>query len=257
MKSFILRTITGAILLAIMSAMCYLGNYFLLIPTIFLLTIGLYELRNLFLKLNYKYNLVMQEIFAVIYLLLVYFKGSFISSIFLVFYILFMLIMLTFTQKYKLEEICVQIFSMVLLSSIFGLLIRLNNDRLIWLVFILSWGTDTFAYLGGMIFGKHKLIESISPNKTMEGSISGIIGSLSLAIIFNIFIGITNFFIILILAILGSMIAQVGDLCFSKLKRIAGIKDFGQIFIGHGGILDRFDSVIFLIPYVAFISVLI
>lgn len=257
MKSFILRTVTGIVLLAIIWMMCHFGNLFLLIPTILLLIFGLYELRNVFLKLNYKSNLPLQEFFAVGYLLLVYFKGSYISLIFLIFYPLILLMILTLTERFIFEEILAQFFSMMLLSVILGLLVSMSNNRFIWYIFILSWGTDTFAYLGGILFGKHKLIEQISPKKTIEGAVAGVIGSCSLAILVNLFIGITNSFTILILAIFGSIIAQIGDLCFSKLKRIVGIKDFGNIFVGHGGVLDRFDSVIFLIPYVAFMSTLL
>ncbi|MBF1054203.1 MAG: phosphatidate cytidylyltransferase, partial [Parvimonas sp.] len=111
-------------------------------------------------------------------------------------------------------------------------------------------GTDTFAYLFGMIFGKHKLYPSISPKKTVEGSIGGIIGSLLLLILFNIFVLKYNFTFIIVSGILLSIVAQIGDLFASKIKREIGIKDFSNIIKGHGGFLDRFDSIIFVTPLV-------
>ena len=117
------------------------------------------------------------------------------------------------------------------------------------LIFIGAWTTDVFAYFTGVFFGKHKLIEDVSPKKTIEGSIGGIVFC-SLAfvltgiIIDQFFEGNSN---IIFLAISGaciSVIAQVGDLIMSVIKRHYGIKDYGRIFPGHGGMLDRFDSIL-------------
>ena len=91
---------------------------------------------------------------------------------------------------------------------------------------------------------------SISPKKTVEGSIGGIIGSLLLLILFNIFVLKYNFIFIIVSGILLSIVAQIGDLFASKIKREIGIKDFSNIIKGHGGFLDRFDSIIFVTPLV-------
>ncbi len=128
-----------------------------------------------------------------------------------------------------------------------------HNTLTMLLVFICAWGTDTFAYFGGRFFGKHKLIEHVSPKKTVEGAIAGVIGSLVLCALYSYFIYNTDITYLLkgaIIGALGSILSQVGDLSASAIKRDAQIKDFGTIFPGHGGFLDRFDSVIFIAPVI-------
>ena len=121
----------------------------------------------------------------------------------------------------------------------------------VWLIFIISFCTDTFAYFAGVMFGKHKLIPKISPKKTIEGSIGGISGSIVGCILFGY---LFNLDIILMVCIgsIGSIVAQMGDLFASSIKRYVGIKDYGNLIPGHGGILDRFDSVILVSPFVYF-----
>lgn len=126
----------------------------------------------------------------------------------------------------------------------------LNNTKYIWLVFIIAFGTDTFAYVAGSLFGKRKLCPKISPKKTVEGSIGGIIGSTILLIIYSLYFNLNPIWKIILLSIICSVVAQLGDLVASKIKRICGIKDFGSIMPGHGGVLDRFDSIIFTAPVI-------
>lgn len=128
-------------------------------------------------------------------------------------------------------------------------------------IFLCAWTTDTGAYFFGRSLGRHKLIPKVSPKKTVEGSLGGIlccvlcniIYVLILNFVFNIetfklnILGITE---LVIFAAAASVIAQIGDLAASAIKRDFGVKDFGKIFPGHGGILDRFDSVVFLAPFV-------
>ncbi len=127
---------------------------------------------------------------------------------------------------------------------------QLDNAYVVWLIFIIAWSTDTFAYFAGLLFGKHKLAPIISPKKTIEGAIGGIVGCAVSTFIFStIFIPeMAN--ISILFGIVGSMISQMGDLNASMIKRSNGIKDFGHIIPGHGGILDRFDSILFTAPYV-------
>ena len=119
--------------------------------------------------------------------------------------------------------------------------------------------TDTFAYIGGRLFGKHKLIESVSPNKTIEGSVIGSFIGTILPTAFYVFMInpgesiVIAFIITLILSIIG----QLGDLVFSSIKRYYDIKDYSNIMPGHGGILDRLDSIIFVIMgYIVILSIL-
>lgn len=117
------------------------------------------------------------------------------------------------------------------------------------LAFIGAWVTDTFAYFGGRLLGKHKLCPDISPKKTIEGSISGIIFCVISFLIYGLildkgFSQQVNYFALAALAVVASVVSQIGDLALSMMKRRYGIKDFGKIMPGHGGFLDRFDSVI-------------
>ena len=131
---------------------------------------------------------------------------------------------------------------------------RVDGGKYIYLiVFIGAWVTDTFAYFSGMLFGrggKHKLIPEVSPKKTVEGSIGGILFCILAMILFGFIIEKIDgslqakYPILAIGGLAISVVAQIGDLSMSVIKRHYGIKDYGFIFPGHGGILDRFDSVI-------------
>ena len=129
----------------------------------------------------------------------------------------------------------------------------LNGKILIWFVLIASWGSDVFAYFIGRHFGKHKLTK-ISPNKTVEGAVAGIVGAILLGILFAILcntiwnVGINYLVIAIIMAIL-SAVGQIGDFAASSIKRYCEIKDFSELIPGHGGMLDRIDSIIFVLPF--------
>jgi len=125
------------------------------------------------------------------------------------------------------------------------------NPKIILGVFILIWTNDTFAYLVGKSIGKHKLFERISPKKTIEGFFGGLLFSIVAGyLIARFFIGTSNTEIWIVIAILVSIFATLGDLIQSKFKRLAGVKDSGRIMPGHGGILDRLDSIIFVSPFI-------
>lgn len=125
------------------------------------------------------------------------------------------------------------------------------NPRILIGIFILIWTNDTFAYVVGKSIGKHKLFERISPKKTIEGFLGGltfsVLGSILIA---KFFIGTSNIGIWIGIAILVSIFATLGDLIQSKFKRLAGVKDSGKIMPGHGGILDRLDSIIYVAPFI-------
>ena len=124
-----------------------------------------------------------------------------------------------------------------------------DGHKLVWLVFIAAFMTDTFAYFTGYLFGKHKLIPEVSPKKTVEGSIGGILGSTICCLIFG-YVFKLDIAMMIVIGSIGSIIAQIGDLFASSIKRYVGIKDYGNLIPGHGGILDRFDSVILVAPFV-------
>jgi phosphatidate cytidylyltransferase len=124
------------------------------------------------------------------------------------------------------------------------------QPKLVLGIFILTWTNDTFAYLIGKKFGKKKLKEKISPKKTIEGFIGGLLAVLIAGvIIFNTTLLYSAAFW-LILALLVSVLGTTGDLIQSKFKRLAGVKDSGRMMPGHGGIYDRLDSIIFASPFI-------
>ncbi len=117
-------------------------------------------------------------------------------------------------------------------------------------LFVLVWTCDIFAYLSGSMFGRHRLFERISPKKSWEGSIGGLIFALIAAYILSIFYTELTLYQWMIMAVIIVITGTLGDLSASLLKRIAGVKDTGSIFPGHGGVLDRFDATIFATPFV-------
>lgn len=129
-------------------------------------------------------------------------------------------------------------------------------SQLIWMIFIVAWATDTFAYFTGYFLGRRKLCPNISPKKTVEGAIGGILGSVITSSVFGYYVVPGILYHCMLIGFLGSILGQLGDLTASIFKRYAGIKDYGKIMPGHGGILDRFDSILFTAPAVYYYMVL-
>ena len=128
---------------------------------------------------------------------------------------------------------------------------------MVWLIFLSAFGTDVMAYFTGYAFGKHKLCPSISPKKTIEGAIGGTIGSIIICGVFGYFLANEYFVHCLIIGALGGIVSQLGDLTASVFKRKMGIKDYGNLIPGHGGVLDRVDSVLFTAPLVYYYYIFI
>lgn len=125
---------------------------------------------------------------------------------------------------------------------------------IVLLPLLAAWGADTCALFAGMFFGKHKLAPVVSPKKTVEGAVGGVIGGAVLvllaALLMNTFLDLDMpIWAALVLGGAGAVLGEIGDLSFSIIKRQTGIKDYGHIFPGHGGVLDRFDSVLFVAPF--------
>ena len=185
-------------------------------------------------------------------------------------YFLFTLVLtviaVAFHEKTKIDDVIFAFAGVILLSvSMSAFVIRscsTNQYLSFWVVLTVGipWISDTVAYFVGSAIGKHKLCPVISPKKTIEGAVAGVIGGTLAPLLFGlVFMWIygdakINFAILPVIGLLNSVISIFGDLLFSVIKRHCGIKDFGSIMPGHGGLLDRFDSVILCTPVIFIIS---
>lgn len=129
-----------------------------------------------------------------------------------------------------------------------------DGARTVWLIFAGTWGADTGAYFIGKLFGKRKLVPELSPNKTVAGAFGGILGGMLAVLLVGLFIssGVRGLAVYdyLLIGLICGIVSQFGDIFASLIKRYAKIKDFGSVIPGHGGILDRFDGVLFTAPFV-------
>lgn len=295
------RVVTATILCCVLLPVLFFGSYLMIALTMFLSFMGVYELINMYNKKHslsngYKFILpVLTSIITGIISFGFYYDTSIILYIAVPLFVLLLLILLViamFDKKINMTDMLAMFGFMLYGGLSFSLLAGLRfitftnhydywgislpfmDINLIGLVLVgyalvTSFATDIGAQLGGLAFGKHKLCPSISPKKTIEGALSGLlIGATSGTILlvacefigdFSVF-GITKWYfnipVIFIISIMLSVFGQVGDLVASKIKREHDIKDYGNIFPGHGGVLDRFDSVIF-VSLVTFSIVLI
>lgn len=174
-----------------------------------------------------------------------------------------MIIMVLAYPKYSIIDIVLTIFPIVYVGLFFVYIAQLRDMNLgvfgIGMIAISAWGSDTCAYFTGRAIGKHKLAPVLSPKKTIEGSIGGIIGAAILTTLFAVVY--TNFegqeaildgklIWVIVISMIAALISQFGDLAASAIKRYFNQKDYGNLLPGHGGILDRFDSVLFVVPIV-------
>ncbi len=161
--------------------------------------------------------------------------------------------------KYRSDQMTMLFFGLiyvtVMLSFVFKVRFLANGILFVWLIFIGAWGSDTCAYCVGKLCGKHKLPSKLSPNKTIEGCVGGIAGAALIGFLFAMafFKNTDYWWQFALIGGVSSVISQIGDLTASAIKRNAGIKDYSNLIPGHGGILDRFDSIIFIAPVVYYL----
>ena len=183
-----------------------------------------------------------------------------------VFAVIIFIFQIIFFKTFNFKHTCVVLTLSVFISFSFSTLVLIRNAEhglfLLFLVFVSSWGTDVGAYIIGSLLGKHKLCPLVSPKKTVEGAIGGIFFSILCVFIctlcFNLIIDCDfKYYIVLPLTLGASLLSQIGDLIGSIIKRTFDIKDFGNVIPGHGGVFDRFDSLIFVAPYIFIVYTLI
>ncbi len=183
------------------------------------------------------------------------------------FLVLLMAVYVFSFPKYIAQQVMFVFFGLfyvaLMLSYVYQTRMLPQGAFLVWLIFLCSWGSDTCAYCVGMLMGKHKMAPKLSPKKSVEGGIGGILGAALFGAVYGLAINRfasgadANVLHYAIICGIGSMISQVGDLAASAIKRNHDIKDYGKLIPGHGGILDRFDSVIFTAPIIYYLSVML
>lgn len=255
----------SSLILMIITLFTVLSGGNILFVTISLISlIGLSELYKVLKIEKSPIGLLGYGICISYYLLIFFDLEEYHMTLIILFLILLMFTYVLFFPKYNLNHITIGFFGVfyvaVMLSYIYKVRLIEDGRIVVWLIFIGSWGSDTCAYLVGRKIGKHKLSKKLSPKKSIEGCIGGVVGAALLGFAFaTIFKDSIDDFInpqlaFLIICGISSMISQVGDLAASGIKRNYEIKDYSNLIPGHGGILDRFDSVIFIAPIVYFLS---
>ncbi len=287
MSNFIKRSITGILFVILLLFMINLGSIPFLLFMIFIIILGLNEFYNLSSKIGYKSNKYLGIIFSILISILFFINNgeisvnfqknaSVINNSFCIFLTLFLILIFSFSiifSNSKNEENnfksiftknATTLFGVFYIGWLFNHLILVREipvygKDLTLILFFCVWIMDTFAYIFGMQIGKHKF-SKISPNKSIEGCFFGLIFAILASIILHNFIFKTNFGIknSIIIGIIIGIFGQIGDLFESMIKRSAEQKDSGNILPGHGGILDRFDSIIFTAPiYFYFIKIFV
>lgn len=260
------RTITAVVALSLLTVV-YIYSDTLVFPIVFglLAVVGVYEMlgcvgtrRNFILSLCLYATAVFSTVLTQMIDRRSIFICSFSSFLFCILLILFAASVFS-EGKLPIDKACISFTTCAYIITGFISIIMLrgmkNGFYICLIAFIAPWVTDTFAYFGGRLLGRHKLIPSVSPNKTIEGSICGMVFcSVACAvygyIMSTIVEGLPKVWYFAILGFLVSIVSQVGDLIFSLIKRRYGIKDYGFVFPGHGGVLDRFDSIIATAPLI-------
>ncbi len=272
MKNLITRTLAGAVFVSIIIGSIIWNPLAVLVLFFLFNAIGLFEFSRMFQKNGYDIPAPSLIILgSIVYLIIGLYANSYINETAFLF-IIPLVFSLFIASLYKISEkpfetLGLKILAVVYISIPFGLFnlvenmgsIHSNQNEPLFLIafFLLVWSSDTFAYLSGISFGKHRLFERISPKKSWEGSIGGAIMTMIIGYAFGYYSQIFEPIIWVMIALLTVVTATFGDLVESQLKRSMKIKDSGSIMPGHGGILDRFDAAIFSIPFYVFLLYLL
>lgn len=259
---FTTRLISGIILVIIALFVVVSGGSILFLTTGMISLIGLFELYRV-MKIEKNPLGVIGYLTVISYYGLLWFEGQQYVMLMVIAALMLLMSVYVFTfPKYKTEEVTVAFFGIfyaaVMLSYLYQVRVIPDGRYLVWLIFLSSWGCDTCAYCSGMLLGKHKLAPVLSPKKSIEGAVGGVAGAAVLGFIYACFFGshmreTSNPQLACSAACaIAAVISQIGDLAASAIKRNHNIKDYGHLIPGHGGILDRFDSMLFTAPAIYF-----
>ncbi|MGN0170168.1 MAG: phosphatidate cytidylyltransferase [Lachnospiraceae bacterium] len=258
------RLISGVILVVLALFLIITGGNVLFFSMIAISLMGLFELYRVF-KIHNRLPGFIGYIAVILYYLDL--KLEYLPDIRMLFVGSLILILAAFVIRYPhydVTQMMAAFFGIfyvgVLVSFVYQTRMLPWGNVLVWLIFLSSWGCDTCAYCTGMLFGKHKMTPLLSPKKTVEGAVGGVIGSVLLTLLYGWIMGRFMpmekriLIVMAVIAVFGSLISMIGDLAASAIKRNYDVKDYGKLIPGHGGILDRFDSVFFTAPIVYFLA---
>ena len=263
MKELLVRSISGLVLVAIVLACVCVSPWTYAALLLFIVAVGTFEMARL-QGMNAPTHLVIGECFsigafvtaALVALRIVSQKWLFLELLFVMFPFVYALFSKIKDAKHVFIYVYGSLFFLSLPSAAMLFMYREDLFRTMagpWLIildFCLLWANDIFAYLTGRLLGKHKLIPRISPGKTWEGSVGGLVFTVIAVAIFGHYAEWLPISAAVGMAAIAVVFGTLGDLCESMLKRQAGVKDSGKLIPGHGGILDRFDSVMFSVPFI-------
>ncbi len=265
MKDITTRTIYGALFVAILIGSILLHPFAFLSVIGVAVLIGMYEFVRLFYREDSAGKHLVFYIAGFVTYLIIAFAGLKVIPFGAIVYLVLIPFVLMAFELFRREgaswqHLTVYFGGLVYLAVPFGMmnaLFYINKAETAYpgvliALFVLVWANDVFAYLSGTFFGKHKLFPSVSPKKSWEGSIGGLVFTALFAVLIYSVSKELNLRDWLLLALLVSVLSTIGDLSESLLKRNCGVKDSGRLIPGHGGILDRFDAVLFVTPFVYF-----
>lgn len=257
------RLLSGIVLVIIAFLTIFLGGDVLFATLLIISLIGMTELYKV-VKIEKSLLGAVGYLAAAAYYILIRMQwaGDMLLPVIVLLVAMMAVYVLSF-PKYHSEQVMTGFFGVfyvaVMLSYIYRTRLLTDGLFLVGLVFLCSWGCDTCAYCVGMLFGKHKMAPKLSPKKSVEGGIGGLVGAALLGALYALAINkwggasakVAEYAII---CFVGGIISMIGDLAASAIKRNKDIKDYGNLIPGHGGILDRFDSVIFTAPIIYYLA---
>lgn len=266
---FITRLISGIVLVALIIVLGILGGDFLLAATFLISIIGLFELYRVF-KIHKSFLGVLGYIATTVFYANL--RWNFLPTetiLFLGFLILIMFVFVFGYPKFDATQVAIGFFGLfyvsVMLSYIYQLRMVDHGKYLVFLIYLCAWGSDTSAYSVGMLTKKlvgktHQMSPKLSPKKSIEGAVGGVVGAALFTFIYCMILqsqmnlSMKGIWILAGVSAIGALVSMVGDLCASAIKRFYDIKDYGKLIPGHGGIMDRFDSIIITAPIIFYLA---